>query len=417
MSRLPESRRPMWALFLVAAVASACSTQPRVRSIVAADIVAPPPPPPPPSPVDEIADLEPILRSDPELAAWMDDAQKRRLQVLVAVPEKEEGAQPTLRRMGYRADAEYFYPASAVKLCLATAALEKLDEMRESYGVKLKPSTPLRFVTGEGRTRRVLDTSLGRDIELALVISDNDAANRLFAFVGTEELAERLDRVGLKRTRIVQTLGEVVRGPEPMIELRAPSMTIPVGRRIGFPLTPAPPPILVGRAHVDAQGRTVAAPLDFADKNAAPLRELQDLLVTIMRPDLVAERPAIAAADRTELIEVLARLPSALGGRSRARAPTARDRDAKPLHVAIAQTAPPGAIKVSGKGGRAYGFSVENVHAVDTRTGRSFFAAATILSNENGTMNDDRYDYESVANPFISRLGVVLAQKLLGPQG
>src|SRR5687768_12807438 len=57
------------------------------------------------------ADLGDALRSDPELGPIIEAAERRRVQILVADASSPNG----LSRAGFRVDAEYFYPASAVK--------------------------------------------------------------------------------------------------------------------------------------------------------------------------------------------------------------------------------------------------------------------------------------------------------------
>src|SRR5688572_31963618 len=109
-----------WLLLLVAVLLAAACAHPK-SMIAVAYVPAPEPPPPkaaPPPPPEEKAappELEPLLRTDPELASMLDDAARRRMQVLVAVPRKDEKGKTSLLRVGYRADSEYFYPASAVK--------------------------------------------------------------------------------------------------------------------------------------------------------------------------------------------------------------------------------------------------------------------------------------------------------------
>ena len=48
-------------------------------------------------------------------------------------------------RHGYRVDAEYFYPASTIKLCTAVAALAELPRLRAATGLPLTACSPLRF--------------------------------------------------------------------------------------------------------------------------------------------------------------------------------------------------------------------------------------------------------------------------------
>jgi hypothetical protein len=381
---------------LAAIVLAACtrSGPPAVPSPAVPPLAEPPV-------VFEAEDVETILRSDDELASWLADPERHRVEVLLAVPN----AGGSLDRSGFRADREYFYPASTVKLCAAFAALEKLGELAQEHGESVSPSTKIRFVSGQGRSRRAVSTSVGRDIEQALVVSDNDAFNRLLDFVGPEELAERLARRGITSAHVAHHLGDVSAWSLPTIELLLPNgAAIPVGQRIGFPI-PAAPSVALGRAYRNERGRLVPKPMDFATKNFIPLRELQELLVGIMRPELAPDPAAWEIPFRPLLVETLGQLP---GG--------ALDARYKPLAVAIASALPDRGIRVYGKSGRAYGFAVENAYVTSEATGRSFFVAATIYANGNDVMNDDRYEYDAVADPFVARLGVVLAQHLLLPK-
>ena len=57
-----------------------------------------------------------------------------RVQVLVSEVSNGTEGRTRLVRNGYRVDAEYFYPASAIKLCAAVAALRKIEDARERHG-------------------------------------------------------------------------------------------------------------------------------------------------------------------------------------------------------------------------------------------------------------------------------------------
>ncbi|MBX3192808.1 MAG: serine hydrolase [Labilithrix sp.] len=359
-------------------------------------------------------DLEPVLRKDPALAAMLDDAPRRRIQLLVSVPA-DPGATPRLQTLAYRADAEYFYPASAVKLAVAVAALEKLDELRADAGQRdVGLTTPLRIAEGEGSRRRTLETTLQDEITNALVLSDNDSHNRLFELVGRDELAERLARLGLSKTRLVSFLADTrsERAPSAFELVVGPGHSIFVAQRLGFEAPPAfaLEGLLVGNEHIDATGRRVDGPMDFTAHNAMSLRDLHALLTAIVRPDLAdGPLPRITPADREALLATLAKVPSDLRGR-RARAEDDRH---KPLRAAVAAALPGHRIRVQGKGGRAYGFLVENSYVLDETTGRSCFVTAAIYANDSEILNDDRYEYRAVGHPFMTSVGRVIAREIL----
>lgn len=355
--------------------------------------------------------LEEWLRGDPALAPWLDDAERRRVQVFLTVPNEDK----SLRRAAFRGDAEYFYPASSIKICTAFASLDKLEELHRDESDSLSPSSPLRFVYGQGRKRRVIDTTLRREIEQSLAISSNDAFNHLLDFVGPEELAERLARRNITSGHIVQHLGEVSDGVPPMIEMRVPGRApITIGHRLGFAIPPGPS-VSLGRAYRDARGRLVQQPMDFSSRNAIRLSDLQDLLIGIVLPETTPHPEDWLPTYRPALLEMLRLRPSEMPGVSASNGATL-DALFQPLTVALASAFPEQSIRVYGKGGRAYGFAIENTYVVDEATGRSFFLAATIYANENEIFNDDRYEYATVADPFLTRLVVVLAEKLLKPR-
>ncbi|TAK90443.1 MAG: hypothetical protein EPO07_20395, partial [Verrucomicrobia bacterium] len=75
-------------------------------------------------------DLTSLLNAHPDhFAALLTNAPEYRLQVLISEVREEHG-KPVLVRHGYRVGAEYFYPASTVKLCGAVAALQELERLQ-----------------------------------------------------------------------------------------------------------------------------------------------------------------------------------------------------------------------------------------------------------------------------------------------
>ena len=90
--------------------------------------------------------LRTILGSSPELRAAVARAAELRLQVVLGLIEDGHvggACSPWLRQIEFRAGAEYFYPASSVKLFAAVAALERLEELRRETGLELTVDTPL----------------------------------------------------------------------------------------------------------------------------------------------------------------------------------------------------------------------------------------------------------------------------------
>jgi hypothetical protein len=90
------------------------------------------------------------------------------------------------------------------------------------------------------------------------------------------------------------------------------------------------------------------------------------------------------------------------------------DAYAKFVLPGLRRVLPAGRFEIYDKTGQAYGFTTENAWVVDRATGRSFFLAATLYTNADGVLNDDRYEYEEVAEPFLADLGEAVARWLWG---
>jgi len=136
--------------------------------------------------------MEEILRSHPGLEKVLDAAHDYRLQaVLGLVEEGPDG--PRLVQHGFRLGAEYFYPASSVKLFAAVAALQRLAELRQETGLALDRDTPLVFhpLFEDELLEEADDSNLEggqitvrHEIRKLFLVSDNQAFNRLYELVG-----------------------------------------------------------------------------------------------------------------------------------------------------------------------------------------------------------------------------------------
>jgi hypothetical protein len=299
----------------------------------------------------------------------------------------------------YRADAEYFFPASSMKTPIAFATLARSTKA----GVPRDASLRLFPVDGDGP---VYTTTIARETWRAIIVSDNFSANRLLAIGGHREIHEMLWATGLKSARIRSgfATGDAIDPAElsPKIEVVDPPKTI-APRKSDLVLPPNDAKNMdVGKAAI-VDGRRVEGPLSFANKNAMRLRELQDTMVRIMRPDLVADS-SLSAADREYLQKALGTYPSESGLAGYDRNVVA-DYQHNPLLRGIERVRPRSKVKVYSKVGQAFGFLVANTYVVETETNRAFFLAAVVFANPDDVMNDDLYAYDTIAFPALADVG------------
>ena len=368
--------------------------------------------------------LEAILHSHAGLQGVIEDAHAYRLQVVLGlVEEGPEG--PRLVQDGFRLGSEYFYPASSVKLFAAVAALERLEELRRESGAQLDVDTPLVFhpLFEDELLEEADDSNLdgGRitvrhEIRKLFLVSDNRAFNRLYELVGQDRLAASLVRAGLTDARIVHRLSELRSAEDnrrfPRIDFVRAGVLHTLSERASEPLPAAPgvPRLLVGTGYVSA-GATVEGAMDFAVKNQFPLAELQRGLCMVVRPEVDCGGPgfSLSAGDRDLLLEAMGSYPSESAN------PVYDSREypddyVKLLLPGLERVVSRQRFRIYNKIGQAYGFSTENAWVVDRESGNGFFLAATLYTNEDGVLNDDDYEYESVAQPFLADLGEAAAR-------
>lgn len=368
------------------------------------------------------------FETSPPLRSFARRAEKLRLQIVVGRLEESPGAPPRLRQATFRAGAEYFYPASAVKTFAAVAALERLAELRRESGLPIDRETPLALhPLFDGEVLEDADPThlangkitVAQEIRKLAIVSDNEAFNRLYALAGQDGIAATLARAGLDAPRIVHRLSRPMSPEEnrqlPRIDFTGESFSHTIDARATAPLPPPPPipRLLVGRAYLTGD-RRVDRPMDFAAKNRFSLIDLQRGLCKLVRPeaDCGGGGPfEIGDDDRAFLLAAMSEYPRQSADPVFDPA-TYPDAWGKFLLPGLLRVFPEERWRIVNKIGRAYGFSTENAWIEERASGRSLFVAATLYTNSDGVLNDDRYDYEAIADPFFAALGEAAGREL-----
>ena len=368
--------------------------------------------------------LRQVLRHDSVgLSRVLAQADGYRLQILYTRIRRDAAGTPHFRRYGYRLrPRQYFYPASAVKLAAAVLALQKLRDLgRQIPG--LTPDSPMLTDSAfAGQTRVFRDTSsasgrptLANYVRKALLVSDNDAYNRLYELVGPEELNRELARLGLRHSRLLHRLSVGDQEPgsrhtNPVAFFADTAATRLLWRQPAGYYAGSWPRLglrgeAVGQAYIKGDQR-VPGPLDFSQKNAFSLPDLQRLLRMVLFPETVppAQRPRLLPQDYDLLRAALSQLPRES---SHPRYDPAHypDTYAKFLLGGGGVAPLPPGVRVFNKIGQAYGFLIDNAYVRDEARGVEFLLSAVLYVNADGVLNDDRYEYDSIGFPFLRDLG------------
>jgi hypothetical protein len=379
--------------------------------------------------------LEDLLRThaSPQLTKILDHPDSFRYQLIYTQINRDSHNRPRFHNYYYRVSAqEYFNPASTVKMPLSFLALEKMNSLTR-YGID-KYSPMLTDSAFCGQHPVFADTSaadglpsLAQYIKKIFLVSDNDAYNRLYEFLGQQYLNERLWQLGYPHIRItrrfVPMTEEENRHTNPVRFLRKGVLPLPDGQvadggvaykapaeesKVHFDFSRQ---ILIGNAHLDRNDSLIHAPMDFTRHNNVPLEDEQSLLQSVLFPGSVppAKRFHLTADDYSFLYRYMSQYPSE---EQHPRYDTAEyfDSYTKFFLFKAGRTPIPSYIRIFNKPGWSYGFLTDVAYIVDFKHKVEFMLTGVIYVNRDGVLNDDKYEYEETGYPFFKEVGNIIYQ-------
>ncbi len=354
-----------------------------------------------------------VTGAAPQIAG---DPDSYRLQILFTEIQRDGAGRAVLHEHQYRADAEYLYPASTVKLAIAALALEYLQQL-SVHGVTAdavmhtEPLLPGDVLVNRDDSAASGLPTVRHYVKKILLVSDNDAYNRLYELMGQHYINTRLATLGFAGAQILHRLER----PLSVEENRATNAITfyDAGGQLLYrqparhaPAMPARPFTPVGNDY-QRDGQLQGKPLDFSQKNRWTLSHMHRLTQLIMLPEtLPAEmRLQLAPADLQFLQQQMAQLPG-----------ESQDPRYDPalywptyvkflLYGAAKNVAPDPRVHIHNKVGDAYGFLLDSAYVRDECSGAEFILSAALYVNQDGVLNDDHYDYDTVGLPLLKRLG------------
>ncbi|MEP4487127.1 MAG: serine hydrolase [Halioglobus sp.] len=365
--------------------------------------------------------LEAFLQGQPsQFSTVMSNPEQYRVQIIYTQIDRDINNAPTFTSYKYRLnESEYFYPASTIKLPTALVALQAVSELagegvtRDTQMVieGRQESAPLGV---EPSDRRRSPTSVGDEVNRILLVSDNDAYNNLYEFVGYERLNQQLQQLSLPGTRIVHKL-EVT--PDEIENRRTHAVRFFEGgqtlysqkENVSSSNYAAQAPVVLGKGEI-VEDALIQKPKDFSGKNAFPLQAQHDLIQALMFPDFVSvdRRLPLSEDDLHFVRKAMSTYPTNSDYTEYADQKLFPDGFVKFLMYGGDQTDIPDHIRIMNKSGQAYGFLADAAYIADLKNGVEFILAATIYTNANGIFNDDLYEYDSIGFPFLRNLGTAI---------
>jgi len=363
--------------------------------------------------------LNQILDQQPQFFDSIVKNSDRKVQIIYTQIDRDNENRPTFTDHYFNVDkANYFYPASTVKLPVAILALQRLNEM----GIKGldENTTMITEADGEEQTVAYNDptTKAGKPtiahyIKKILLASDNDAFNRLYEFLGQEYINKSLHKMGYNDVQIIHRLDislteEQNRRTNPVRFIDSNSKTVYEQIAIISKLKYAKRDTKLGKGFI-REGALVIGPFDFSIKNRLTLQDLHEILRSLLFPQGLPRKKKfnLRPDDYAFLYKYMSMYPS------ESRYPyyyssRVSDTHAKFLFYGAGSVAPLSHIRIFNKIGDAYGFLTDAAYIVDFKNNIEFMLSATIYCNSDGIYNDDRYEYDSVGFPFLKNLGFAI---------
>lgn len=361
--------------------------------------------------------LQEILLRDPgEFEKVFRNPDKFRLQIVYSRIERTRKGKAFFTDYQFNVDPNlYFYPASTIKMPIALLAIEKMRE-----GIPADLQTTMITMASEPWQTSVLNDPLTADgrpniaqyVKKIFLISDNDASNRLYEFVGQSKINTRLREMGYDSTEIIHRLSIPMTPEQNRItnEVVFYEDSVPVYNKVaeisGLPKLPRSEKL--GAGYISG-GKVINEPFDFSIRNRFLLPDLHNILRSVIFPDAVpaAQRFGIDSSDRDFVMKYMSEYPSKVGFPPYDSAQY-WDAYCKFLLVGSERKPIPEHIKIYNKVGDAYGFLTDVAYITDTKNGVEFMLSATIYCNEDGIFNDNKYEYDELGFPFMKHLGEVI---------
>ncbi|WP_299185406.1 serine hydrolase [uncultured Aquimarina sp.] len=347
--------------------------------------------------------LEKILNSDiPQIVNVSKNIEKYEVQILYSQINRNKKGQTTFTDYEFNvSDSMYFYPASSVKFPIAVLALEKLNELQKN---NIPISKETSFITEQDSSY----SSVEKEITKIFSVSDNQAYNRLFEFLGQDYINQKLNskNINSRISHRLSTNNASNTKSQSLIFKNKIQDSIALYEQKGIENSPnlklALKKVQKGKGYI-LNDSLIRTPKDFSQKNYLPLRSLHGLMKRIQFPDtfIPKERFNISERDLEFIIKAMKTLPYEAGYDKK----EYYDGYVKFFMFGDTKKDIPKHIEIYNKVGYAYGYLTDCAYIKDTKNNVEFILSATIHVNENEIYNDDNYEYDEIGIPFLAQLG------------
>ena len=312
-------------------------------------------------------------------------------------------------------DSNYFYPASTVKLPIAILALQKINQLKKG-GINIDMNTPFHIIDPISRkhiaksdsTNPKNQLTISHLIKKVFLISDNNAYNYLFDFLGKDYINSEMKKKGINNLSIRHKFLGLNNNQTweycffnkkdtAYIQKSIESKKIPIVKLKNQDK---------GIANL-VKGKLVNKPMNFSEKNWLSLSSQTKIIKRIFFPETFP-RENLFSLDDNQIMFIKKWM-----GKNTLESSIFSSNEQNKLYDSYVKFFIYGdtkgkmndEIRIYNKVGFAYGTVSDVAYIVNKKKGIEFILAGTILVNSNQIFNDDIYENEEVGIPFLAEIG------------
>ena len=362
--------------------------------------------------------IELVLKSDPYLKEIIKDKEDYEIQVMLT-KVNHNNTKIDFQNYQYQHDEnQYFYPASTIKLPIVVLTLKKINELRsKGSDITLKSKIILNNVDNYSNFKlQDSITSFQNLIADIFLVSDNSASNILIDFIGYNYFNDEMQNAGFDRTYLNHKFN-----PDPYVnstwQISDLDNNIISSINDNQKIIKADDKIngLDKGESRYFNGEILDESLNFSEKNRFSITDMHNLIKYVFYPEIFdkANTFNLNVEDYDFIRYWMSRFTYEDIGEKFIGDEKFFETYNKFFIHGDKQSVSNEQIRVYNKIGQAYGTSIDNGLIKNYQDNVEFILTATIYTNKNKVINDNLYEYDDIAVPFLAKLSRAIYNELL----
>lgn len=352
--------------------------------------------------------LNSLMEKDDFFKPYLNDAEKYEIQIIYTQIDRDSQQHPTFTQYSYQLNSKRFFnPASLVKWPLILLGMEKVNNLNRDYGTTIY--NKVEFTGNPDSTANIKTDYLAPDktprlanyIKEMILVSDNDAYNRMYDFLGQEYINMRLLEMGYDSIRVMlrfDNSNRMQNRTTPAVNFyddkdsliyKQPAATNPV--QLSNPL-----------------GAIIKGGRDYSYFNNVPLQDVNDMMLYVFFRDVA---PFKKSFNLTEKDYELLYKYTAMYPRESEFPLFKKNKRKYPVHLkkylyygknSVLPDLP--GLRIHNMVGESHGTLSDVAYFVNTKTGIEFMLSA-VINTCDGKITPANYHYKDIGQPFLRKLG------------